>query len=116
MEAHRFVDLATLCGEMEARRFVDLECTEVLTRESLMTTGDTGPDEMLDLLFECWKQSIDDSSINETFSEVIEMCTNQCVGIQDVECLDSELDGHATMDSLLGIGVGFCDFYDGAPE
>jgi hypothetical protein len=101
---------------MDAHRFVDLECTEVLTRESMFDTYYTEPDEMLLLLFECWKQSIDDSPINETFSEVIEIYTNQCVGIQDVERLDSELGGHATMDSLLGIGVGFCDFYDGAPE
>ena len=101
---------------MESHQFIDLECTELLTRESIIDTNDAEPDEMLALLFECWKQSIDDSSIHETFSEVIELCMNQCVGMQDLEHIDSELDGHATMDSLLGIGVGFCDFYDGAPE
>jgi hypothetical protein len=99
---------------MEAHRFADLECTEVLTRESMFDTYDAGPDEMLSLLFKCWRQSMDESSANETLSEVIDMCTIQWVGIQDAERLDCELDGHATMDSLPGIG--FCDFYDGAPE
>jgi hypothetical protein len=81
----------------------------------------TEPDEILALFFEYRKQSInDDSTINETINKVIESYMIQCVEIQDAELPDSELwsselGGHATMDSLNGIGVGFCDFYDGAP-
>jgi|688.fasta_scaffold2373687_1 hypothetical protein len=81
-------------------------------------------DEMLAVqrLFECWKHGVDGSStINEALGEVIETFTIQCVGIHDPELLDSELwdsqfGMHATMDSLYGIGVGFCDFYNGTPQ
>jgi hypothetical protein len=44
---------------------------EVLTRENMFGIYDAEPDEMLALLFECWKQSKDDSSaINKTISEL----------------------------------------------
>lgn len=110
-----------------ATRSVDLECTETLRRETIFGIYDTDPDEVLEVLFECWKRSADDeATITETMNRAIQACMIRRAELPDsfsdsLPGSDSELSDSELSDSLPGSvpdalpDAGFCDFYGGAP-
>ena len=85
-----------------ATRSIDLECRETLCRETLRRETlcletifgicETDPDEVLEVLFECWKRSADDeATITETMDRSIEACMIRRAELSDSALPDSEL-------------------------
>ena len=93
-----------------ATRSIDLECRETLCRETLRRETlrretrrsetifgicETDPDEVLEVLFECWKRSADDeATVTETMDRAIEACS-----IRRAELPDSFSDSFSDSDS-----------------
>jgi uncharacterized protein (DUF3084 family) len=131
-----------------ATRSIDLECRETLCRETLRRETlrretrrretifgicETDPDEVLEVLFECWKRSADDeATVTETMDRAIEACSIRRAELPDsfsdsvsdsVSDCDAELpdsdsvsvsDSVSDCDAELPDAAHFSDFY-GAP-
>jgi hypothetical protein len=124
-----------------ATRSIDLECRETLCRETLRRETrrretifgicETDPDEVLEVLFECWKRSADDeATVTETMDRAIEACSirraelpdsfsdsdsvSDSVSDCDAELPDAVSDSVSDCDAELPDAAHFSDFY-GAP-
>ena len=129
-----------------ATRSIDLECRETLCRETLRRETlrretrrretifgicETDPDEVLEVLFECWRRSADDeATVTETMDRAIEACSirraelpdsfsdsdsvSDSVSDCDAELPDAVSDSVSDCDAELPDAAHFSDFY-GAP-